>query len=395
MKELITPSQAENLITESLVPLSSETVPLEQSLHRVLRQPLTADRPFPPFDRVTMDGIAFCSAHTSSRTLQVHGLHPAGAPSPPPLPPGSCWQIMTGATLPADCDTVIPYEEITLSPDQLQAHISPTFQPISGKFIHRQASDAPSGALLIPEFTKLTPGHLGLAASIGATTLQVTCQPRIEILTTGDELVPIEATPASHQLRRSNGLTLQMAIRSTTALEATTTHIQDDLTETTRQIKESLSRTDVIVLSGGISKGKKDYVRPALESLIGAPLFHGVSQRPGKPLAYWPAKNDHPAVFALPGNPNSTLTTCHRYLIPALRILSGELSPPQIILPLTHPSPAHPSLTQLLPAKLNPEGKLILLQPQNSGDFLTPLTATYLIEIPPGPPQNQARIFPL
>ncbi|MDA7506689.1 molybdopterin molybdotransferase MoeA [Akkermansiaceae bacterium] len=369
---LITPAEAEALILSSIAPLSTERVSLECSLGRVLREPILADRSFPPFDRVTMDGIAFFKSDLNE--LRLHGLHAAGDPEPAELPAGSCWQIMTGASLPSDCDTVVPYEEVEIG----ETHAKINCEVVPGRFIHRKESDASPGDLLVPAGTRIGPAQLGLAASVGAIELTVTRLPKITILGTGDELVPPEETPLPHQLRQSNGLTLRAAVEEWGAAEITLAHLADDLASTTSGIAEALEKSDLVILSGGISKGKKDYVRPALESLIGPPLFHGVAQRPGKPLAYWPG------VAALPGNPNSTLTTFHRYLVPTLQALVGLPQKVTSLLPLETPQQAHDFLTIYLPASLNEKGKLHVLSPQNSGDFVTPLTAQGIVEIAPG-----------
>ena len=369
---LITPAEAEALILSSIAPLSTERVSLERSLGRVLREPILADRSFPPFDRVTMDGIAFFKSDLNE--LRLHGLHAAGDPEPAELPAGSCWQIMTGASLPSDCDTVAPYEEVEIG----ETHAKINCEVVPGRFIHRKESDASPGDLLVPAGTRIGPAQLGLAASVGAIELTVTRLPKITILGTGDELVPPEETPLPHQLRQSNGLTLRAAVEEWGAAEITLAHLADDLASTTSGIAEALEKSDLVILSGGISKGKKDYVRPALESLIGPPLFHGVAQRPGKPLAYWPG------VAALPGNPNSTLTTFHRYLVPTLQALVGLPQKVTSLLPLETPQQAHDFLTIYLPASLNEKGKLHVLSPQNSGDFVTPLTAQGIVEIAPG-----------
>ncbi|MDB4505119.1 molybdopterin molybdotransferase MoeA [Akkermansiaceae bacterium] len=369
---LITPAEAEALILSSIAPLSTERVSLERSLGRVLREPILADRSFPPFDRVTMDGIAFFKSDLNE--LRLHGLHAAGDPEPAELPAGSCWQIMTGASLPSDCDTVVPYEEVEIG----ETHAKINCEVVPGRFIHRKESDASPGDLLVSAGKRIGPAQLGLAASVGAIELTVTRLPKITILGTGDELVPPEETPLPHQLRQSNGLTLRAAVEEWGAAEITLAHLADDLASTTSGIAEELEKSDLVILSGGISKGKKDYVRPALESLIGPPLFHGVAQRPGKPLAYWPG------VAALPGNPNSTLTTFHRYLVPTLQALVGLPQKVTSLLPLETPQQAHDFLTIYLPASLNEKGKLHVLSPQNSGDFVTPLTAQGIVEIAPG-----------
>lgn len=364
--------------------LESETLSLEDALGRVLREDLFADRPFPPFDRVTMDGIAFRFADFKNSPLTLQGIHAAGQATPPPLKAGHCWQIMTGSVLPPDCDTIIPYEEVTIT--ETEALIQN--QPSPGKFIHREGSDASQGDLMLTSGTRLGPGHLGMLASIGATQVQVTRLPRLTILSTGDELIPVAETPLPHQLRQSNGITLLSAVRQWGPAEVHWEHLPDNLAATTTGIDKALENSDLVILSGGISKGRKDYVRPALESLLGDPLFHGVAQRPGKPLAFWKG------VVALPGNPNSTLTTFQRYVVPMLHRMTGSPEIEDITLPLASPIERHPFLTQFLPAKLNHEGQAISLSPQNSGDFVTPLQSTGYLELPPGEGQaTHARYF--
>jgi len=382
---LITPQKAEDLMLSRTEVLETETVRFEKTLGRVLREDLFADRPFPPFDRVTMDGVAFRASEFAGKPLTLQGVHAAGNPMPPSLKKGHCWQIMTGSIMPTDCDTVVPYEEITL--DETSGAIQ--CEPVPGKFIHREGSDATKGGLLMKAGTRIGPGHLGMMASIGAIKIKVTRLPRIKILTTGDELIPVDETPLPHQLRQSNGQALLSALQDWGPTEASWEHLADDMEATTAGISKVIKSSDLVILSGGISKGKKDYVRPALESLRGEPVFHGVAQRPGKPLAFWKG------VVALPGNPNSTLTTFQRYVVPLLRHLTGQAIAEVITLPLAQPIPQHPFLTQFLPAKMNSNGKAVSLSPQNSGDFITPLDGTFFLEIPPGENETQqVGIFP-
>lgn len=347
-------------------------VTLRESLGRILREPLVADRPFPPFDRVTMDGIAF--KHDGGKEYQLHGLHAAGSPMPDALPAGACWQIMTGASLPADCDTVVPYEEVEI--EETTARLTAEATP--GIFIHREGSDAHPGDLLVEKGTCIGPAHLGLAASVGAVHMKVACRPKITILTTGDELVSPEEQPEAHQLRQSNGLTLKAAIETWGAADTSLLHLADDLETTTQGIKAAMACSDLVILSGGISKGRKDFVLPAMRTLVGDPLFHGVRQRPGKPLAFWPG------VAALPGNPNSTLTTFYRYLIPLLNQMSGSVAPAPTTFTFENEMTRHPFLTLFVPCTISPTGMIHELAPQNSGDFVTPLNATGFVEVPPG-----------
>ena len=370
---LISPSEAEQFILDHAPLLETESISLENSLGRILRKDLHADRPFPPFDRVTMDGITFRHADYTGAPLKLQGLHPAGSPDPESLKPGHCWQIMTGASLPPDCDTVVPYEEVEINQDSATINC----EPVEGIFIHREGSDAPTGTRVLSSGTKIGPAHLGMAATIGATKLKVTRLPKITVLSTGDELIQPHKKPLPYQLRQSNGLTLEAAVNSWGPAAITLDHLADDLASTRTGIERALAQSDLVILSGGISKGKKDYVRPALESLIGPPIFHGVAQRPGKPFAFWQG------VAALPGNPNSTLTTFQRYLVPLLNKMIGTATPPPTKLTLASPIKQHPKLTQFLPSKLTDEGQAEVLTPQNSGDFLTSMSGTGYVEIPP------------
>ncbi len=371
---LITPREAEALMLSNTDLLGIESISLGNALGRILREDLFADRPFPPFDRVTMDGVAFRFSDFNDTPLTLQGTHAAGHPTPPNLKPGHCWQIMTGSVLPPDCDTIVPYEEVTITGEEAQIEC----HPVAGKFIHREGSDASPGDLMIKSGTRIGPGHVGMLASIGAAEIKVTRLPRLKILSTGDELIPVAETPLPHQLRQSNGITLLSAVHQWGPTEVTWEHLPDDLAATTAGIARALENSDLVILSGGISKGRKDYVRPALESLRGDPLFHGIAQRPGKPLAFWKS------VVALPGNPNSTLTTFQRYVVPMLRRMTGTPDAEDVTLPLATSIKRHPFLTQFLPAKLNHEGKAISLSPQNSGDFVTPLQSTGHLEVPPG-----------
>ena len=381
---LITPQEAEATILANTPVLDLESISLENALGRVLRQDLLADRPFPPFDRVTMDGIAFRSSDFDGSPLHLQGIHAAGQPIPVSLKKNHCWQIMTGAIMPPDCDTIIPYEEVTLTSKSAEIQSSP--EP--GKFIHQEGSDALKGDLILPSGTLLGPAELGILATIGAVEIKVTRLPEIKILTTGDELIPCEQTPLPHQLRQSNGQTLLSALHQWGPCKASWQHLPDELESTTTGIRECLEKNDLIILSGGISKGKKDYVRPALEQLCGPPLFHGVAQRPGKPFAFWNG------IMALPGNPNSTLTTFHRYILPLLRHMTAAPALKPSTYPLEKAVKKHPSLTQYLPALINPEAKARALTPQNSGDFLTALSASGYLEIPPGQGQlTEAHLF--
>ncbi|MEM9081779.1 MAG: molybdopterin molybdotransferase MoeA [Verrucomicrobiota bacterium] len=380
MDQLASPAEADRLLRATLDPLPTENVAFQAGLHRTLRQSLLADRPFPPFDRIMMDGIA-CRHRDLPSSLTIQGLHPAGAPEPDALKPKHCWQVMTGAVLPPGCDTVIPVEELLLTETTATPKIN--YRPSSGQFIHQKGSDCEAGTILLEKGTRLNPAHLSLAATIGTIEISVTKQPKISIITTGDELIPASANPLPHQIRQSNGDLLYAALQ-THSQRIHLQHLPDSPAVLQPAIETAITYSSLVLITGGISKGTRDFIRPLLETLIGPPTFHGLSQRPGKPLAYWEPTDTSPPILALPGNPNSTLTTFHRYVRPTLDLLAGTPTYEPVALPLAEPLSPHPKLTLFLPATLKPEGTLQVDPPQNSGDIPAFLHATGIIEVPPG-----------
>jgi molybdopterin molybdotransferase len=377
MNPLISPAEAEALILADLPALPNESVALEHADQRALAAPLTADRPLPPFDRVMMDGISFRSANASvaGARLRVHGLHAAGDPTPPPLPDHCCWEIMTGARLPDDCDTVVPYEQVERDGEDALLTQTP---PSPGTHVHATGSDFDQGTELVPSGTLITARIAAVAATVGATSLSVTKKPRITILTTGDELVPPDQIPAPHQVRRSNDVALRSALRAWGPCDITLKHLPDSVELLTTALREALETSDLILSCGGISKGKRDHIRPVLEALVGPPLFHGISQRPGKPLAFWAGP---PPIFALPGNPMSVLICFHRYVIPALHKMTGRPLPAHRA-PLDQEFRFEPPLTYFLPVQLTPDHQVLPRPLQNSGDFASAVDSTGFIELP-------------
>ena len=377
MQSPVTPADASQRILQAVRPLGEETVPLARAIGRVLREPLVADRPQPPFRRATMDGIAFASATLTGKRVKLAGLHAAGDPPPRPLAPGEAWEIMTGAAVPDDCDTLVPYEEVEITGGQ--AEITAVFAP--GQCIHATGSDAQPGDLLVSPGAKIGPLELAIAASIGKTELLVSKRPAVTVITTGDEVIPVGDMPEPWQIRRSNGPMLEALLLRLSFPHVSVQHSPDNETALAALIDEALENSDLLLLCGGISKGKRDYVRPTLEARLGAPAFHGVWQRPGKPLAFWSGETP---VFALPGNPVSVLVTFTRYVRPALDLLQGNEPTPRVAIPLARTVKSLPKLTWLLPARLDARGRAIPMPPQNSGDFISIAGATHLLEIPPG-----------
>lgn len=362
--------------------LPTERVSLDNALGRVLREPVRADRDFPPFDRVAMDGIGIRYADFSSGTLSfsVAGIQRAGQPQQNLTEAGTCLEVMTGAMLPIGADTVIRYEDITVADGSATITIEAVQ---SGQNVHHRATDRRAGEELLSAGTRLGPAELAVAASVGHITLTVTALPRVALISTGDELVDVGDIPLPYQIRRSNTYMLRAAL-STLGIQATLHHIIDDEAVLADRLSTLLTENDVLILSGGVSAGKADFVPEVLAALGVRKAFHKVNQRPGKPL--WFGTTSAKTVFALPGNPVSTVLCTHRYVLPYLRASLGLIPVLPTYAQLTAPVTFHPDITYFLPVQLSsaPDGRM-LAQPlpgSGSADFANLLDTSGFMELP-------------
>ncbi|HBR92724.1 MAG TPA: molybdopterin molybdenumtransferase MoeA [Opitutae bacterium] len=383
MRELITPALAQQRILAALQTQPSETCALEQCAGRILRAPVLADRPFPPFDRSMMDGYAIRAAEIDGDgRFTIVTQAPAGAPAQQlGHQPRACAEIMTGAVLPTDADCVVPYEQ-TRRIDSTQMQVLEPTQHAAGDCIHGLASDRPAGEALLTAGRRIGSREIAIAASCGCERLVVSKKPSIVIVSTGDELVDIVATPAAHQIRRSNDIMMEAALQHFDLPAAQFAHLPDNAAAPKAQLKALIADHDIVILSGGISMGKKDFIPDALDALGLDCQFHGVAQKPGKPLGFW--SQPACAVFTLPGNPLSTLTCLHQYVIPALFHSLGQAAPttPHTVR-LDAGARARDDLTIFLPVSLHANN---IARPQpanNSGDLVRILQSDGYIELPP------------
>ena len=380
MQNLISVTQAENIIRQHLTTAAAEIVPLSKAQGRYLREDILADRPLPPFDRVMMDGIAIAHASFASGNTRfpITGTQAAGTPALTLENADSCIEVMTGSVLPHGCDCIIPIEQIDLSDNTASLHSDAS--PQAQQHIHSAGSDTAAGEILLSSGQVLNAAELAIAASCGATHLKVSALPRILIITTGDELVAPEVTPLPHQIRRSHATALEALITGMKLGKVDNIHIADDPLALKDTITEALPAHDILIFTGGISKGKYDYVAPVLTELLGSPHFHGIAQRPGKPMAFWKNSNS-PLVFAHPGNPVSVMACAARYLIPSLvEILSGRSPTPQQI-PATGSFHCPSHFTGLVPCRIN-NGRIQLVPPSNSGNFLALAATDGIAQLP-------------
>ena len=384
---MLTPAQAETLIEQHLTCLPIESLPLTQAAGAVLRENIYAERDQPPFDRVAMDGIALSSASISANggRLRVAGTQNAGDPPLTLADQDSCIEIMTGAMLPAGCDTVVPVEQVQRNGAFAEIGRKP---PAVWQNVHRRGSDCRQGALLLAAGTRLSAPEVAIAAGAGMARLRVSAQPMIVVISTGNELIEPGEQIQPHQVRRSNVYGITASLRQHGFTRVSDDHVRDDEGELERRLTFHLRTHDVLVLSGGVSMGKLDLVPKVLEKLGVSLVFHHVAQRPGKPM-WFGVSQSGPAVFALPGNPVSTLVCLARYVLPALRTAMGQApaDPPRIA--LTAPAEVKAPLAFYLPVKLRSDdwGRTSAEPaPTNgSGDFTALAGTDGFVELPPGP----------
>ncbi len=374
-----------------------ETVPLAKAAARVLREPIYPDRPQPPFDRVMMDGVAihYPSYLSGQRFFPVDRLQAAGMAPAPLQQLDHCREIMTGAALPTAATTVVPYEEIQATAGGFL--LGEGVQ--DGKNIHRSGSDLPPNIPLRDEVKAgKTPPHakallasgqpigiaaIGMLATFGYYEVQVAALPKTLIISTGDELVGIDESPLAYQIRRSNIYQLAQLLRPF-GIQAELLHLPDEPHQMRQQLLPLLPQFDLVLVSGGVSKGKKDYVPELLTQAGVQALFHGVAQRPGKPL--WVGRHERTMVFGLPGNPVSSLVCALGYVLPFIRRnLPCPIPTAYAVLGSDHHF--SPPLTQFLAVSLHndPQTGLAVALPvqnQGSGDSSSLLTTQGFLILP-------------
>lgn len=381
--DFITVAQAESIIQSHAKDFGSEEVPFESSWGRVLAQDIFADRDLPPFNRPTVDGIAvsFKSFQDGIHSFNIKATQAAGENPVGIDAENECVEIMTGAALHDSVDTVIRYEDIRIENGIAVIHIS---EIKKAQNVHAKGKDKRQGEKVADKGRIIDAALTGLAASVGKTELLVKKLPHIVIVTTGNEMVSADTIPSGYQLRRSNDYTFKAALKSF-QIQADTVHLQDDPELINTELNRCLQAYDVILLSGGVSMGKFDYVPEALQELRVEKLFHKVRQRPGKP--FWFGKyEERTSVFAFPGNPVSGFMCLHRYFIPWLkRSLQLRSDVPEFAILDNDIYFPHP-LQYFAQVKLsvNKEGKWLAspLEGNGSGDFINLLRTNAFMELP-------------
>ncbi|MEM6360002.1 MAG: molybdopterin molybdotransferase MoeA [Bacteroidota bacterium] len=385
MEEMITVEEALAVLSQNTLDFGIESIVLENGIGRVLREDIKADRDFPPYDRVTMDGIAvqYSQFERGQRSFQVNGTAAAGSPQITMSDNSGCLEVMTGAIMPHGVDTVIRYEDVTIANGTAKINIDEINyrQNIHFKGIDRNLSD-----LIIRKETVLASPEIGVCATVGKSELKVSALPRTIVISTGDELVEIDKVPLPHQIRRSNIYRLKTTLAQY-GIAVDTAHLDDNIEQIIETLQGYLTSYDVILLSGGVSKGKFDYLPQALDQIGVSKKFHKIKQRPGKPFWFGTYQNKC-AVFALPGNPVSSFVCAHRYFNYWLNLCIKHPASEQPFATLTDDVTFAPDLTYFLEVKVGyTNGGLTIATPvkgNGSGDLANLVDADAFIELPRG-----------
>jgi molybdopterin molybdotransferase len=384
------------------LPRETELVDLLHAAGRVLAEAISADRDIPPFPRSTRDGYAVRAAdlHTLPAKLKVIGEIKAGpSHASTPLNSGESYSIMTGAPVPEGADSVVMVEYTS----QQNHSVEITKAVAAGENVVPQGAEAKCASLLLNRGTRLNEAAIALAASVGKSQLKVFARPRVAVLTTGDEIVPVDAEPGLTQIRNSNTYSLAAQIQQAGG-DPVLLPIAPDEPRRLRQLIEQGLQSDLLIMTGGVSMGRYDLVEQVLADLQAEFFFIGAKIQPCRPVVFGrcgagrcgagaPARevlttNPHKYFFGLPGNPVSTMVTFELFAKPMLQALAG-MSP----LPLTFTHArlkseirTKPGLTRFLPAILSgsfADTHVELVPWQGSGDIAARSRSNCFLVVPP------------
>ena len=371
-----------------------EQIPFLKSVGRVSKEAIYADRDFPPFHRVSMDGISidYTAFKNGQRSFRIAGTQAAGSTKLALQDSKNCMEVMTGSVLPDNTNTVIRYEDITIKNGIAMVHVDSLQK---GQNIHEKGKDRKVGDLLIAKNTKIAAAEIGVLATVGKSFVKVAKHPKIMIVSTGDELVDVEKIPRDHQIRRSNIFTL-VSLLERLNISSENAHITDDKPILKSKIKTYLKDYDVLLFSGAVSKGKFDFLPEVFDELGVEKLFHKVAQRPGKPFWFGSTKNTdllakqpnnkNTIVFGFPGNPISTFVNCLAYFYPWYYKSVG-LDYEQETAILSSTVSFKPNLTYFLQVKLSSRFGHLVATPvlgNGSGDLASMIHADAFIQLPQG-----------
>ncbi len=314
---MVTIEEAQRTILEQISTLETEKVFVFQGLNRVTAEDHIAPWDIPAADNSAMDGFAFSHAAQSGGRLRVTGFLPAGAVASAPVLAGEAIRIMTGAPLPPGCDTVVPIEDVLSDGDWIRF----TSPVKAGSHVRKQGEDIQSGNLVITAGSLLRPQEIGMLSAMGTTAPAVYRRARVAVLATGDELMEPGSAPAPGKIINSNSYSMAAQVLDAGGDPVLLGIAPDTLDATCDKIKAGLN-ADMLVITGGVSVGGRDFFKEAIEKLGGRVTFWKVNIKPGKPLAF--AMLQGKPVFALAGNPVGAMVTFELFVRPTILKAMGH-----------------------------------------------------------------------
>jgi molybdopterin molybdotransferase len=382
---MLTYEQARQKVIEQLIekkgPRAMERVRVGDALGYVLAQEVKTDREYPPFNRATRDGYAvFAADAKAGGTLKCTGEIKAGDRVSKELWAETCVQIMTGAAVPSGADAVVMIEHTVRDGDEVRFERA----AVTGQNFVLRGSEARAGQTLLTPGMRLGYAELALAAQVGAAELKCAQKPRVAILSTGDEIVPVDSIPGRFQIRNSNSVSLAAQVRLAGGKPVLLGNAMDREDDLSSKIRRGLQE-DLLVLSGGVSMGKYDLVEKVLREMEAEFYFDAVAIRPGKPAVF--GKCGGKFVFGLPGNPVSTMVTFELFVAPAVDLLSGAepRDLPLVEARLGEALDEKPGVTHFLPARMEGQGanrEVVALKWQGSGDIAALARANCFVVVP-------------
>jgi molybdopterin molybdotransferase len=377
---------ARQAIDARLAPSAAEVRPLSECVGRILREDVYAERDNPPFDRVCMDGIAIPSEVFGKgvRRFTIEATQAAGTPALTLAGAEGAIEVMTGAMMPRGTDCVIPLEEYDVEAGIVSLKDKASGEPYRN--VQRRGSDSLPGVPMLRAGVRLGAPEIAVVASAGLARVSVSRQPSFMVVSTGDELVEPGQPIAEHQVRRSNAYALLAALREHGFGKVGDDHILDSEEMLQDRLARHLAERDVLILSGGVSKGRFDFVPKVLKSLHVDEVFYQVAQRPGMPMWFGVGPRGQ-AVFGLPGNPVSTLICLIRYVVPAMNAaMATRVETPEPIglaAPIRRGRPTASFVPVSIQCDAHGARTALPRMPSGSGDFLALAGTHGFIELPP------------
>jgi molybdopterin molybdotransferase len=390
MGALLSIDAAVDSVLAAVTPLPAERVALLDALGRAAAADVVSSAQVPSFDNSAMDGYALRGKELAAgrAEFRVTVEIPAGRYVAEPVGPGDAAKIMTGAPLPPGVDTVVPVELTSQSGDVMTVREAVT----PGANVRHAGEDVAVGDVVLPRGARLGPAEIGLLASVGVDQVPVAGRPRVAILATGSELVPVGQPVGPGQIRNSNSYTAYGQVLAAGAEPVLLGIARDDLDETRRLIAAALEH-DVVLTSGGVSVGEFDFVKQVQEELGVERRFWGVATKPGKPLAF--GVRGRTLVFGVPGNPVAAMVSFELYIRPALLALQGrrDLYRPYVAAASAEPVTPTRERTEARRCRLERRGSgwaFSTTGPQGSGILRSMALADGLAFIPAGHPGTEA-----